>query len=180
MPASSRPTVRSAAFLAVLGLTLAGCATTAPGGGTDAAPGGGGDSDGGAASALNCDKVATAGWELMTEPRASVEPSGVVPLTKAGEKLTLTDSGGEEYTTYSYQLGYIDDLGTVFPNQSGGFDQEMEKSHVLTIEGPFAPTGVDGGPYAGVLQIDATSIDASNNVTTTTIARVCVQLATEQ
>lgn len=171
MPVLHRPALRTAAATAALGLALTGCTTTASGG--DSA--GGGSAGGGSASDLDCDGVTTAGWELMVDPRVTVDPAGdVVPLTKAGESLTITDTAPDGYTTYSYQLGYIDDAGTVFPNKAE-IMVGAEDTNSFTLEGPFAPTMIDGGPYAGIIQVDATD-DAGTH----TIARICVQLAVSE
>ncbi|AYF98570.1 hypothetical protein [Protaetiibacter intestinalis] len=178
MPVSSRHALRTAALLAALGLALSGCATTTSG--DTGGSGDGGGSGGDAAGGLNCDGATTAGWELMVDPRVTVDPAAdVVPLTKEGESLTFTDGGGGEYTTYSYSLGYLDEDGTVFPNDSGILFPEGDDIHVLAVHGPFAPSGVDGGPYAGILQFEATEADAENKIVTTTLARVCVLLAIE-
>lgn len=146
-------------------LLLAACTPTAPAGDT------GGGAAGG--SGLDCAGMTTAGWELFVDPRLTVEPSAdVVSLAKAGESVSFTDTAPDGFTTYGYQLGYLDDAGTVFPNRSAIF-VGAEDAGTFQLDGPFAPSGVDGGPYAGVLQIDATDDGG-----TTTLARICVALAT--
>ena len=170
----ARSVVASSIVLAASGLTLlVGCATTAPaegGGGDGGSEAGGGD----AASSPNCDGVTTGGWELFVDPRLTVDPSSdIVSLQNEGDVLAFTDTAPVGYTTYSYQLGYIDDSGSVFPNDAAIF-VGAENTQQFQIEGPFAPSGVDGGPYAGIVQIEAT-----NDEGITALARVCVLLATE-
>jgi hypothetical protein len=148
-------------------LLLAACAPTAPAG--DAGSGGDGAAGG---AGLDCSGVTTAGWDLFVDPRLTVEPSvDVVSLAKAGESVSFTDTAPAGFTTYGYQLGYLDDSGTVFPNRSAIF-VGAEDTGSFQLDGPFAPSGVDGGPYAGVLQVDATDDGG-----TTTLARICVALA---
>lgn len=157
---------------------LTGCApaTTTDGGGGaggEGASGGGGAAGGSAATdAVSCDGVATAGWELFVDPRLAVDPvSDVAPLTTAGETIAFTDTAPVGFTTYSYSLGYIDDAGTVFPNDAAIF-VGAESTNAFALEGPVVPSGVDGGPYAGIVQIEAT--DDSG---TAVLARICVALA---
>ena len=170
----ARSVVASSIVLAASGLTLlVGCATPAPaggGGGDGGSEAGGGD----AAAGPNCENVTTGGWELFVDPRLTVDPvADIVSLQAEGDVLAFTDTAPEGYTTYGYELGYIDDAGTVFPNDAAIF-VGAENTQQFQLEGPFAPSGVDGGPYAGIVQIDAT-----NDGGTTTLARVCVLLATE-
>jgi hypothetical protein len=171
----ARSVVASSIVLAASALTLlVGCATTAPaeGGGGDG--GSGGDSGADAAAGPNCENVTTGGWELFVDPRLTVDPADeVVPLQKEGDVLAFVDTAPEGYTTYAYELGYVDDAGTVFPNDAEIFIG-AEHTNEFQLDGPLAPSGVDGGPYAGIVQIDAT-----NDAGTTTLARVCVLLATD-
>lgn len=148
-------------------LVLTACAPTAPAGGSE------GGGDGGVGSGPDCSGMTTAGWELFVDPRLAVDPAAkVVSLAKAGEGVSFTDTAPAGFTTYGYQLGYLDDSGTVFPNRSAIF-VGAEDTGTFRLDGPFAPMGVDGGPYTGVLQIDATDDGG-----TTTLARICVALAT--
>jgi hypothetical protein len=152
-------------------LVLAACSQTTAPGGESGTPGG----TGSGGSALDCDGVTTAGWELFVDPRLTVEPSaGVVSLAKSGESLAFTDTAPVGFTTYGYQLGYVDAKGTVFPNRSAIF-VGAEDTGTFQLDGPFAPSGVDGGPYAGILQIDATDDSGVHP-----LARVCVVLATSE
>lgn len=171
----ARSVVASSIVLVASALTLlVGCATTAPAGGGGGDGGSGGDSGGDAASGPSCDNVTTGGWELFVDPRLTVEPAAdIVSLQKEGDVLAFTDTAPEGYTTYGYELGYVDDAGTVFPNDAEIFIG-AEQTGEFQLEGPMAPSGVDGGPYAGIVQIDAT-----NDAGTTTLARVCVLLATD-
>lgn len=171
----ARSVVASSIVLAASALTLlVGCAPTAPAGGGGGDGGTGGDPGAGAASGPNCDGVTTGGWELFVDPRLTVDPSDeVVSLQSAGDVLAFTDTAPEGYTTYGYELGYVDDAGTVFPNDAEIF-VGAENTQQFQIDGPLAPSGVDGGPYAGIVQVDAT-----NDAGTTTIARVCVLLAAD-
>jgi hypothetical protein len=50
-----------------------------------------------------------------------------------------------------------------------------EDTGTFQLDGPFAPSGVDSGPYAGIVQIDAT-----DDTGTHALARVCVALATSE
>lgn len=172
-------TVRTLHILAVVGvILLSGCASSAPadGGGTDGGgAAGGGDTaggEGGSASALNCDSMTTGGWELFADPRLTIDPSSdVISLAAKKDVVTFTDTAPVGYTTYSYTLGYIDDKGSVFTSQAAIF-VGAENTGSFELAGPVSPSGVTGGPYAGVLQIEAT--DDSG---VTPIARICVLLA---
>jgi hypothetical protein len=170
---------------ALLLLAVAGCAPggsgDAGGGGTGGGDAGGGDTGGGDTSALNCDDAdLSGGWELFIDDALTVDPAGTGPtsLQTAADSIHFEYAATEEYTTYGYQLGYIDDEGTVFPNDSGiAFPDghpDAPDDNVFTITGPFAPSGIDGGPYAGVLQIDAT-----DSAGTRIIASICVILAVD-
>jgi hypothetical protein len=151
------------AVLAASVLVLAGCAPTGDGG-----AGGSGGSGGDAAAA--CASVADGGYELFVDPRLTVDPAlDVYSLAAAGDSVAFTDTDPGDGTTYSYSSYYIDD-GNAFPNDAAIF-VGAEDSHEFQLDGPFAPSGIDGGPYPGIIEIEAT--DAS----TTVIARICVQLA---
>jgi len=173
-----RPTLVPAVVAVVL-LALAGCA---PG---NAAPGGGSDSDSGAddagsggSTSAGCDDAdLSGGWQLFVDDALTVTPApdGVLSLQTAADSISFVFAAQEEYTTYGYSLGYIDD-GTVFPNDSGILfpdgHPDAPDDNVFTVAGPMAPSGVDGGPYAGVLQIDRT-----DSTGTEIIASICVALA---
>ncbi len=157
------------ALLAILpafafAFALAGCA---PGGGSD-----GGSSDGGsAASGPNCDDVTTEGYELFVDPRLEVEPQLDVYPLGAGDSISFADTGTEGvYTTYSYSLSYIDD-GQAFPNTGATF-VGAEDTNEWTLDGPVTASGIGGGPYAGFVDIEATT-----ETGTTVLARLCVVLA---
>ena len=162
-------------------LVIAGCTQTAApdAGGGDAGTGesgGGGDAGG-----LTCDGAdLSGGWELFVDPELTVDPAadGVLSLQGAGDDIHFAYASTEEYTTYGYELGYIDD-GTVFPNQSGiAFPDghpEAPDDNAFTIAGPMAASSVDGGPYAGVLQITRT-----DSTGTKYIASICVALAASE
>jgi len=128
---------------------------------------------------VSCDGADFAGfWDLLVDPALVIDPAptGVLSLQSAADAIHFVYDAGDEYTTYGYQLGYIDD-GTIFPNDSGILfpdgHPDAPDDNVFTVAGPMAPSGVDGGPYAGVLQIDATTSSG-----TTVIASLCVALAT--
>jgi hypothetical protein len=145
---------------------LAGCA---PGGSTDA--GSGGSSDGGAASGPTCDGVTTAGYELFVDPRLEIDPELEIYPLGGNESYAMKDTGTDGvYTTYSYTLAYIDD-GVAFPN-TGSIFVGAEDTNEWTLDGPVTASGVDGGPYAAFLDIEATT-----DTGTTVLARLCVQLA---
>lgn len=126
-------------------------------------------SDGG----KDCSNVTSGGWELFVDPRLSVEPTKDVYPLEEGDSISFKDTPPKsgEYTTYAYQTGYITDDGAVAPNRSGGF-MDATDSGSWTLKGPFAPSGVSGGPYLGILQIDATDSSGMK-----TIARLCVAFA---
>ncbi len=148
-------------------LALAACA---PGGGGTG--GDGGSSDGGG-SALDCSGNTTDGYELFVDPRLSIEPQAdVYSLQTSGDVISFVDTPPEDvYTTYGYSISYLDD-GVAFPNDAAIF-VGAEQTREFELVGPEAPGGIDGGPYASFISIDATT-DAG----TTTIARLCVVLAT--
>jgi hypothetical protein len=159
----SRPALLAGIIL--LG-ALAGCA---PGGGGDT--GTGGSTGGGSDAGPNCDGVTTAGYELFVDPRLAIDPQLDLYPLGGSESYAFTDSGTDgEYTTYSYSLSYIDE-GTVFPN-TGAIFVGAEDTNAWTLDGPISASGIDGGPYAGFLDIEATT-----GAGTEVLARLCVVLA---
>jgi len=158
--------------LVVSSQILIGCGAGAKSSGDGAQADGSSASGGG----RDCSNVTTAGWELFVDPRLTIQPTKKVYPLEKGDSISFRDStpkaGG--YTTYSYQTAQISDEGTAFPNRSGGFP-EADGTGVWTLKGPFAAHGVDGGPYMGILQIDAT-----NSAGIKTIARLCVALAKDE
>ena len=157
------------AILPLAALVLVGCA---PGAGTAGSGDPGGSADGGGAGSVNCDGATTEGYDLFVDPRLEVEPQLDVYPLEAGDSISFTDTGTEgEYTTYSFLLAYINDEGTVFPN-TGQIFVGAENTNSFVLEGPLAPSGIDGGPYAGFVDIEATT-GAGIEV----IARLCVALA---
>jgi len=157
------------AILPLAALVLVGCA---PGAGTGGTGDTGGSSDGGGAGSLSCDGATTAGYDLFVDPRLEVDPQLDVYPLEAGDSISFKDTGTEgEYTTYSYTLAYIGDNGSVFPN-TGEIFVGAEDTNTFAIEGPVAPSGIDGGPYAGFVDIEATT-GAGIEV----LARLCVALA---
>lgn len=158
------------ALLAVVPFALAACAP----GGAGGTGGSGGSSDGGGSASLDCSGVTTAGYELFVDPRLTVEPQADVYSLAAGDSISFVDTPPEDvYTTYAYSFSYIDD-GQAFPND-GAIFIGAEQTREFTLDGPQAPSGVDGGPYAAFLSIEATT-DAG----TSTIATLCVVLATSE
>jgi hypothetical protein len=156
------------ALLAILPvLLLAGCA---PGGAGDAGTGGSSDGSGGDGGP-NCDGVTTAGYDLFVDPRLEIEPQLDVYPLGGSESYALTDTGTDGvYTTYSYSLSYIDD-GVAFPN-TGAIFEGAEDTNSWTLDGPITASGIDGGPYAAFLDVEATT-----DTGTTVLARLCVVLA---
>ena len=164
-------------------IAVAGCAPAGSGdaGGGDEGGAGtaGGDTGAEGSTALSCDDAdLSGGWDLFVDEKLTVEPAGTGPtsLQTASDSIHFVYAADGAYTTYGYELGYIDD-GTVFPNDAGILfpdgHPEAADDNVFTVQGPMAPSGVDGGPYAGVLQITAT-----NDAGTTYVASICVSLAT--
>lgn len=160
-------------------MLLTGCAPGAGTTGDSAADtdqrsvGAAADTDTGSAGAAasDCSNVMTAGWELFVDPRLTVEPELDVYPLEAGDSIAFTDTPpDDEYTTYSYSTAYIDD-GTAFPNRSAIF-VGAENTGTWSLDGPFAVHSVDGGPYFGILQIEATTTAG-----TTEIARLCIAFA---
>jgi hypothetical protein len=160
---------------ALLLVLLAGCAPTTAGGSSD---GGSGDDAGGSSgSALSCDGVTTGGFELFVDPRLTVSPEAdILPLTRAGETIEFTDSDFTEGTGYGYDYAYVDgdqaftQGGAPFFDTEGspGFD---EGGGSFRIEGPLDLVTADGGPYAGILTVTATT-----GTSTTTLANICIEL----
>ena len=162
------------ALLAVL--ALAGCTTPAPGGGDSGPDEGGGDAGGSTetSTSLDCSSVSDPEYKLFIDPRLTIIPLQQLYTLEAGDVINFTDTGaGDVYTTYAYDSYYIDN-GSVFPS-SGEIFVGAEQTHEFTLEGPQAPTGIDGGPYAGIVEIQATT-DAG----TTPLARLCVVFATSE
>ena len=166
---------------ALLLLAIAGCApgsaTETGGTGSSGGEAGGGEDSGGG-SGLNCEGVdLSGGWDLFVDDALTVDPAGTGPtsLQTADDAIHFVYAADEEFTTYGFELGYISD-GSIFPNQSGiAFPDghpEAPDDNVFTIQGPMAATMVDGGPYAGVLQITRT-----DSTGTKYIASICVALA---
>ena len=168
---------------ALIAFVITGCAPTSadPGESTGGGSGGSGGTESGGgtdAGALTCDDAdLSGGWDLFVDPALTVDPAGTGPTSlQTADDAIHFSYAAEEFTTYGYELGYIDD-GTVFPNDSGVLfadgHPDAPDDNVFTIVGPMAPSGVDGGPYAGVLQISATTLTGS-----TYVASICVVLAT--
>lgn len=153
-------------------LACTACATTGGGGGTGGAGGDGGSGGNvGSDAAAACAAVADGGYELFTDDRLTVDPQlDVYPLAAAGDTIAFTDTAPVGFTTYSYSLYYLDG-GNAFPNDAAIFTG-AENTQAFQLEGPLAPSGVDGGPYPGIVEIEATD-DSGTNV----VGRYCVQLA---
>ncbi|MFT4187804.1 MAG: hypothetical protein QM621_04410 [Aeromicrobium sp.] len=155
--------LRATALPTLLLTLLASC------GGSDSGSGDSGNdnaSDGG----VSCGEVTTGGWELFTEPRLTYTPDEeVVSLAEEGDVLEFTDAEYTPDTTYTYEWAYVDD-GQAFTN--GGSPFFDSEGGVFRVEGPLAPMGVDGGPYAGVVSVTATDSAGSTH-----LGNVCVELA---
>ncbi|CAN5160180.1 hypothetical protein BH11ACT5_BH11ACT5_11280 [soil metagenome] len=160
------------ALLAVL--ALAGCATPASGGGDTGSGGGDAGTDGAAGTGLDCSSITDPDYKLFVDPRLTVEPQQDVYSLDAGNSINFTDTGaGDVYTTYAYQSYYIAD-GNAFPSDAAIF-VGAEDTGTFSLDGPKAPGGIDGGPYPGFVEIEATS-DAGSTI----IARLCVAFATSE
>lgn len=162
----------STAFAAAL-LFLTACGAHAGGGAEDSGTTGEtGDAGGGGSSAASaCAEVASNGYELFVDERVSVSPSaGAYSLETSGDSISFADTPPNDFTTYGYSRYYIDN-GTVFPN-GGSIFVGAEDTNSFRLDGPLAPSGIDGGPYPGFIEIEAT--DATG---TSVIARLCVVFA---
>lgn len=157
--------------LAAAVLVLAGCNPGAsPSGGDSAGAGGSGDSGAASGAAAACAAVADRGYELFVDERLSVSPQAdVYSLAAAGDTISFTDTPPTS-STYGYSRYYIDNE-TAFPN-GGAIFVGAEDTGTFELTGPLSPMGVGGGPYPGIIEIEATSGSG-----TTVIARLCVQLA---
>lgn len=166
--------MRNRALVPLAALPLLLLAACAPGG-AGGTGGDGGSSDGGGAGTLDCSTNTTAGYELFVDPRLAIDPQAdVYSLQTSGDVISFVDTPPEDvYTTYGYSLTYLDG-GQAFPNDAAIFIG-AEQTRTFELAGPQAPSGIDGGPYAAFLSIDATT-DAG----TTTIATLCVVLATAE
>ena len=98
----------------------------------------------------------------------------ILSSCSACDSINFADTGaGDEYTTYAYDSYYIDN-GNAFANDAEIF-VGAEDTNTFAIDGPKAPSGIDGGPYPGFVEIPATTGAAS-----TIIARLCVVFATSE
>jgi hypothetical protein len=172
-------TLRSRLLTTVSATVLLFAATAcAPGGGGNGGSGGSGDGgsggSGGSDAAAACAGVADGGYELFTDDRLTVAPElDVYPLAASGDSIAFTDTAPDGFTTYSYSTYYID-KGNAFPNDAAIF-VGAEDTQSFQLDGPIAPSGVDGGPYPGIVEIEAT-----NDAGTTVIGRYCVQFAASE
>ena len=165
---------------------LAGCAPTAP------APSAAGDtSEGspaasettGGASGKDCSGATTAGYDFFVDPELQVQPElEVYPLQSESDKITFTYTGDMSGApTFSWELSYIQPDGGEVSPQGGEFFED--EGGVFSLAGPRTTVGVDGGPYAGFLDVFVTSnasFDAETQkytADTKTITRLCVLLA---
>ncbi len=161
--------------LALLGaLALTGCSTgdapgTAPEGGSEGGGATEGESTGGS---LDCSAATTAGYDLFLDPALTVDPVLDVYPLEAGDTITFTYAAHDEaaYPSYGWTSSYITEAGDVAVSTGSFFFDE--EGGVFTFAGPEAVAGIDGGPYAGFLDIE-TTVDT----TTTVIGRICVQYA---
>ncbi len=169
---SARIAGRAAVALALggaLGSALAGCAAgTSTSVGAGAAPTM--DAGGSGSSALSCAQVTTGGFGLHRDARVTVQPAAdVVPLTSDGDAIAFTDAQYADGMTYGWELAYVDGTSAYPVQGSFFFDTE---GGTFRLAGPLAPIGADGGPYAGILTVTATTAEG-----TTELAQVCVALA---
>ena len=152
-----------------LGSALAGCAagtSTSVGSGAAATA----DAGGSGPSALSCDEVTTGGFGLHRAARVTVQPEAdVVPLTSDADTIEFTDAQYTDGMTYGWELAYVDGTSAYPAQGSFFFDTE---GGTFRLAGPLAPIGADGGPYAGILTVTATTTEG-----TTELAQVCVALA---
>lgn len=184
------PRIRAALVLP-LALTLgafalSGCAPTASTGSGTASNTSGADadtSDGGTnaieadtSSALSCDSATTGGWDLFVDDALTIDPAdaAIYPLDTGSDAIHFRYAAAEEYTTYSYTLGYVDegvvavaDSAIIFPDGH----PDAPDDNVFTVSGPATVIGVSGGPWPGILQIEATDSAGIHEV-----ARICVSI----
>jgi hypothetical protein len=150
--------------LLIPALLLTGCAASgspAP----DSAKGGS------AGSGPGCDTIQDPDYQLFVDPRLQITPELDVYPLGAKDSIGFTDTGsGGEYTTYSYTFSYIDG-DKVFPNDAAIF-VGAEHTGTFSLDGPRSPGGVTGGPYAGFMDIEATT-----SAGTSVIGRLCVAFA---
>ncbi|MBN9176885.1 MAG: hypothetical protein J0I43_05910 [Microbacterium sp.] len=153
-----------------LGSALAGCAAGAPTG-DERGTAGTADAGDSGTSALSCDGVTTGGFGLHRDARVTVQPdAGIVPLASDADAIEFTDAGYADGTTYGWELAYVDGA-SAFPVQ-GSFFFDADGG-TFRLAGPLAPLGADGGPYAGILTVTATTTTEG----TVELAQVCVALA---
>jgi hypothetical protein len=168
----ARTVLRTLVPLALVSaVALAGCATSAPADtGADGGTTAGESTDTG--GALDCSAANTAGYDLFLDPALTVEPALDVYSLEAGDTISFTYAAhnGDAYPTYGWSSTYITSEGDVAPSTGSFFFDEVDG--VFTFVGPEAVAGIDGGPYAGFLDIEVTV-----DTTTTVIGRVCVQYA---
>ena len=101
---------------------------------------------------------------------ALVQPEAdVVPLTSDADTIEFTDAQYTDGMTYGWELAYVDGTSAYPVQGSFFFDTE---GGTFRLAGPLAPIGADGGPYAGILTVTATTAEG-----TTELAQVCVALA---
>ncbi len=171
-----RPTLTTLLPLVLIStFVMVGCAPSASNDGASTGgetPTDAGSSEGGSEGSLDCSGVTVEGYDLFLDPALSVEPALDVYPLEAGDTITFTYSAHDEdaYPSYGWTSSYITGSGEVAPSTGSFFFDE--EGGVFTFQGPEAVGGVDGGPYAGFLDIE-TTIDT----TTTVIGRICVQFA---
>ena len=152
-------TIPALAFAALL---LAGCApTTTP---TDAAPNGDSQSSTDA-KGTKCEDN-TSGYELYADPSISVSPE-YGQVWGDGSPLVVAY---DDYTdgTLSYEIGYVQDNGSVIPVTGGFFPDPVGTT--FTSNDLYFDSTSDG--YYGIVDVSITS-----GTTTTPLASYCVVLA---
>ncbi|MEO5535980.1 MAG: hypothetical protein ABIR17_12715 [Pseudolysinimonas sp.] len=176
-----RTRLAAPALLALL--VLAGCTPGAanPGSG----PGTSGAAPGAGSSALNCSGAKTDGYDLFVDPAITIDPQNSVYSLAAGDSIGFTYSKHDDgrYPQYDWTSSYIQPSdGSVFDNDASFFFDAADGK--FQLDGPQAPSGIDGGPYAGFITIGVTQDEASNgdayDAARIVLARICVVFATSQ
>ncbi|MEO8528774.1 MAG: hypothetical protein ABI435_06825 [Pseudolysinimonas sp.] len=176
-----RTRLAAPALLALL--VLAGCTpgTASTGSGPGTSGGGAGSGAGG----LDCSGAKADGYDLFVDPAITIDPQKSVYSLAAGDSIGFTYSKHDDarYPQYDWESTYIQPSdGSVFRSDASFFfDAENGK---FTLEGPQAPSGIDGGPYAGFVTIGVTQDEASNgdayDGARIVLARICVVFATSE
>lgn len=148
--------------LALAALLLAGCAPTTTSSDDTST---GGTSSGSSAKGVKCEDN-TSGYVLFSDPSISVQPE-YGQVWGDGSPLVVAY---DDYTdgTLSYEIGYVQDNGSVIP-VTGGFFPEPDGTRFTSNDLYFDSTS-DG--YYGIVDVSITS-----GTTTTPVGSYCVVLS---